>query len=238
MKPNNGTLRAVGLILFVTGVLLGMALFGVSTWADFESTFYFGYGVTGVKSLHLSCPPILTSTESKSVTAYIRNTTDRQLEPSIQTDISNILAVRSDRTPITVPAHQTVPFRWALTNEDVVFGHLILVHIYQFQSFINPSADATCGILYLNLSGVTGMQIFLLALAGTLLGIVGGLVLWARNSEPLEGRTRRQMRGMIFLAAIVGLGLVFGWAGWWGAGILAFVVAALLLVILLAPGQG
>jgi hypothetical protein len=238
MKPNNGTLRAVGLILFVTGVLLGMALFGISIWADFESTFYFGYGVMGVKSLHLSCPLILTGADSKSVTAYIRNTTDRQVEPSIQTDISNILAVRSDRTPITVPAHQTAPFHWPLTAEDVVFGHLILVHIYQFQSYILPSADANCGILYLNLPGVTGMQVFLLALAGTLLGMVGGLALWSKNNRPLEGHSRRQMRGMIFLAAIVGLGLIFSWAGWWGAGILAFVVAALLLVILLAPGQG
>ena len=237
MKPNNRTLRAVGLTLFVVGVLLGMVLFGFSIWADFESTFYFGYGVVGSKTIHLSCPQIVTNADNKSFTAYIRNTTDRELEISIQTDISNILAVRTDRTKITIPAHQTAPFLWPLSTEDVVFGHLILVHIYQFQSFILPSADANCGILYLNLGGVTGMLVFLLVLIGTVLGIAGGFVLWARNSQPLEGPTRRQMLGMIFLAAVVGLGLVFSWVGWWGAGILAFVLAGLLLVILLAPGQ-
>jgi len=242
MKPRNKPIRALGLILFFVGALLGMALFGSSVWADLESTFYFGFGIKGNKTVNLSCPPIMTAADSKSFTAYIQNTTDRLLEPSIQTDISNILAVRSDRTKITVAAYQTVPVSWQLTTDDVVFGHLILVHIYQFQVFLLPSADANCGIVFLNLTGVTGMQVFILALLGTLLGIAGGLTLWVSNSRPLEGHVRQQMLGMVFLSVIVAVGMLLSWIGWWGPGVLVFALASFMVIILLgryvlAPGQ-
>ena len=242
MKPRNKPLRALGLILFFAGILLGMGLFGSSVWADLESNFYFGYGVKGNKTVNLSCPPMLTVSDSKSFTAYIHNTTDRLVEPSIQTDISNILAVRSDRTKISVAANQTVPVSWQLTTDDVVFGHLILVHVYQFQAFVLPSADANCGILFLNLTGVTGMQVFILALLGTLLGIAGGLTLWASNSRPQEGHIRQQMLGMVFLSVIVAVGMLLSWIGWWGPGVLVFALASLMVIILLAryflePGQ-
>lgn len=242
MKPRNKPVRALGLILFFTGVLLGMALFGSSVWADLESTFYFGFGIKGNNTVNLSCPPILTAAGNKSFTAYIQNTTVRQVEPSIQTDISNILAVRSDRTKITVAAYQTVPVSWRLTADDVVFGHLILVHVYQFQVFVLPSADANCGIVFLNLTDVTGMQVFILALLGTLLGIAGGLALWASNSRPLEGHIRQQMLGMVFLSVIVAVGMCLSWIGWWGPGVLVFALASFMVIILLAryvlaPGQ-
>jgi hypothetical protein len=242
MKPRNKPLRALGLILFFAGILLGMGLFGSSVWADLESNFYFGYGVKGNKTVNLSCPPMLTVSDSKSFTAYIHNTTDRLVEPSIQTDISNILAVRSDRTKISVAANQTVPVSWQLTTDDVVFGHLILVHVFQFPAFVLPSADANCGIVFLNLTGVTGMQVFILALLGTLLGIAGGLTLWGCNSRLLEGHIRQQMLGMVFLSVIVAVGLLLSWVGWWGPGVLVFTLASLMVIILLAryvlePGQ-
>jgi len=242
MKPRNKPVRALGLTLFFAGALLGMALFGSSVWADLESSFYFGYGIKGNRTVKLSCPQIMTVADSKSFTAYIQNTTDRLVEPSIQTDISNILAVRSERTTVSVAAYQTAPVNWPLTTDDVVFGHLILVHVYQFQVYVLPSADANCGIVFLYLTGVTGMQVFILALLGTLLGIAGGLALWASNSRPLEGHTRQQMLGMIFLSGIVAVGMLLSWIGWWVPGVLVFVLAALMVVILLAryvlnPGQ-
>jgi hypothetical protein len=242
MKPRNNSLRALGIILFFAGTLLGMALFGVSIWADLESSFYFGYGIKGNRTVNLSCPLIATAADDKSVTAYIQNTTDRPLEPSILVDVSNILAVRSERTKAAVPARQTVPVRWQLTSEDVVFGHLILVHVYQFQASVLPSADANCGILYLNLSNLSGRQVFTLALLGTMLGIIAGLALWARNSGPLEGQTHQQQLGMLFLSGIVAVGLILSWIGWWVPGLLAFVLAFLMVIILLAryvlaPGQ-
>ncbi len=242
MKPRNKPVRALGLVLFFAGALLGMALFGSSVWADLESSFYFGYGIKGRNTVKLSCPQIMTAADSKSFTAYIRNTTDRLVEPSIQTDISNILAVRSDRTTVSVAAHQTAPVSWQLTTDDVVFGHLILVHVYQFQVYVLPSADANCGIVFLYLTGVTGRQVFILALLGTLLGIAGGLALWASNSRPLEGHIRQQMLGMVFLSSIVAAGMLLSWIGWWVPGVLVFALAALMVIILLAryvlnPGQ-
>jgi hypothetical protein len=242
MKPRNKPLRTLGLSLFFAGALLGMALFGSSVWADLESAFYFGYGIKGNNAVKLSCPQILTAADRMSFGAKIQNTTDRPLEPSVQVDISNILAVRSDRSTVPVPAHQTVPASWPLSTEDVVFGHLILVQVYQYQVYILPSADANCGILFLNLTGLTGMQVFILALLGTLLGIGGGLALWAANSRPLEGAIRQQMLGMFFLSGIVAAGMVLTLIGWWGPGLLVFVLAAFMVIILLAryvlsPGQ-
>jgi hypothetical protein len=242
MKPQNKPLRVLGLILFFIGVFLGMILFGGSIWADFESTFYFGYGVKGNNAIDLSCPLIMTSADRKSVTATISNTTDRLVEPSIQMDVSNILAVRSERTSIAVASHQSVPVHWQLTKEDVVFGHLILIHVYQFQAYVLPSADANCGIMFLFLDNMTGMQVFILLLLGSLLGISGGLGLWGIYSRPLEGHNRQQFIGMVFLSIIIAVGMILSWIGWWGPGVLVFFLTSLMVIVLmaryvLAPGQ-
>ncbi len=243
MKPRYNLPRALGLLLFFAGALLGMVLFASLVWADLESVFYFGYGVKGDQKLALSCPLITTAADrSPEATAFIKNTSDRSIQPFVQADISNVLAVRSDRTRVPVNAHQTVPVHWPLTSEDIVFGNMILVHVYQFSAYPMPSADGNCGSLYLGLHNLNGFQVLIVALAATLLGIVGGIALWAFNSRPLEGGTREQLFGMIALAVVVGVGLLVGWFGAWIPGVLLAALAVILMWILLgryvlAPGQ-
>lgn len=243
MNIKNKVFRAWGLVIFFIGALLGIILFGSMVWADLESVFYFGYGVQGVDTVELYCPPIVTAADKNpEVTAFIKNTSDRALQPLLQTDFSNILAIRSQRINVPVSAHQTVPVHMPVTTEDVVFGNLILVQVYQFSAYPLPSADANCGTLYLRLTGLNGNQVLFLVLAGTLLGMVGGLVLWAFNSRPLEGLRREQEIGMISLGVLTCLGILIGWLGWWIPGVLVFAVACLLVLVLvgryvLAPGQ-
>jgi hypothetical protein len=233
MKPNK-LLRASGFIIFLIGILLGMILFGSLTWAGLESSFYFGFGIKGTRHLNLACPLILTASDAGSVTAYVENTTDRDATPSIQVDISNVILVRSERAKITVAAGKTAPLVRELTAEDVVFGSLILVHMYEFQAFTLPSASANCGIVYLNITGLSGTSLFFLTLFLTLLVSAGGYSLWAFGSRPLEGRAREQMFAMLAMGAIVLAGILLAWVGWWGPCVIIFALGLLLLVAILA----
>jgi hypothetical protein len=227
-------------ILFLLAVLTGMALFGALTWADLEASFYFGYGLKGQTHLHLVCPYILTTDETGQVTAYVRNTTDRDLEPRLEVNLSGTL-IRTERVQVQTAAGQTVPVRWPVGAGEVVFGHLIIVSVYQFQAFVLPSAAANCGVLYLNIHGLTGGQVLGIALGVSLAGMLAGLVLWSLANRPLKGLAFEQQRGMLFLAAAVALGLLFSLLGWWMASVLAFILSAFMVIILLtrymlAPG--
>jgi hypothetical protein len=233
MNLRKRLLRTIGGIFFYAGIILGILLFGSSVWADLESNYYFGHEVKGQQTANLTCSPILTVADSKSITVLIHNTSDKLVTPSIQADISNNLAIRSERTNTSVSAHQTVPVTWQLKNDDVVFGHLILVHIFQYPVYTLPSADAYCGIIFLNLATVTGMELYILVLLGTLLGIISGLMLWVWNSRPIEGQIRQQLGGMILLTILVVIGLLFSWIGWWGPGVIILVLSFLMVFVLL-----
>jgi hypothetical protein len=243
MKIRNKVLRALGLILFFAGSLLGTIAFGGLSWASLESHFYFGYGAKGETSLHLTCPRLLTyADKAPQITAEIKNTTDFSYDPQFQTDISNVLLVRTIRGDVPLSPQQTVLFHWGLTDQDVVFGHLILTHVFQYRSAQLLSAEAYCGIVFLGLAGLTGDTVLVLILLGTVLGMGCGMALWIFNRRSLEGISRELRMGMLFLAGVVGLGMIVGWFGLWIPGALLLAISIILILVLvtryvISPGQ-
>ena len=233
MKRSIGIFRNLGLILFFAGILLGMLLFGGLTWAHLEAGFYFGFGVQGETALKLTCPHIMAPAETGQVTITLANPSDRKVEPLVQVDVSGPLG-RSLRERLPVEAGTTRVASWEVGARDLAFGHLILVKIYQFQSLGLSSADGSCGILVLNLAGLSGEAIYYLTAAISLLAGAIGFILWAvshrLNREPIP----HEAGGMLLLAAIVGIGVVVGTLGWWMAGLLAMAASLLLTVILIA----
>lgn len=225
-------LRSTSLLLFFLGVVTAMLLFGSLTWASLEAAFYFGYGIQGVNNLDLDCPRLLTAADSASVTAMVRNTTDRDVEPRLEANISSNL-LRSEEVQIQLPAGQSAPVTWQVGPTDVVFDHLIIVRIYQFQAFVLPSADANCGILFLDTPALSGAQVLAITISVSLFGTLAGLALWAAANQPLTGRPLDLLRGMLFLGGLCTFGLALSWIGLWVAGVLLFALAAFMLVILL-----
>jgi len=80
---------------------------------------------------------------------------------------------------------------------------------------------------------LTGLQVYILALVLSLLGIAVGFVLWLFSNRPFQGRSLQQLWGMIFFASIVLMGILFGSLGQWILGLFALVISVLLFVALI-----
>jgi hypothetical protein len=231
MESKNKSLNTLALILFFMGVLVGMALFAGLTWANLEASFYFGYNGGADTKLRLSCPRILTARETGTVTALVTNKSERVITPSMDAQISGPILTMT-RTNSAIEPGKTIRVEWKVNAEDVEYGHLIMVQVYQNSYATTPSAMATCGTLFLNIPGSTGNQVYFITLAISLFGMIGGLGLWLLTAWPLTGKSVEQMGGMVFLAVVTLLGILFGSLGSWALGVFCLVISLFMVVVL------
>jgi hypothetical protein len=229
MQANKKLSRTLGIIFFSIGILVGMAMFIFMNWAYFEATFFFGYTFPADKTLTtLRCPLVMTSSETGSVTASITNNTDRDLSILVRTEISYFGAATSERVTYPVAAGETRKLSWTVSSDNIVYGHLIMARVYVFGAYTNPSRTNTCHTMVVDLPGLTGIQIFIIVLALSLVCLMAGWGLWLAGSRPLQVEGLIATRAMSILTAVVLLGMFVGCIGWWGVGLICTVTGVLL----------
>jgi hypothetical protein len=230
MKPQTKILFAVGLVLFFAGSLLGIIFFAGLTWASLEANFYFGYNGGADAKLHLSCPHIITPLDSAVVTAAVTNKVDKAISPAVEAMLSGPI-IQTTRLVPSIEPGQTQFLDWPVDTDNIAFGHLIMAQVYQYSSYKTGTAMATCGALYLNLPHLTGTEVYILLLVVSLVVAAAGFVLWliATRSQPENARER--LWGMVLLAVIVLLGLLFGTLGQWLLGTFLFFLSILVFII-------
>jgi len=225
---NIKTLRILGYILFFVGVIFSFALAVVSTWNRVEATNYYFSGATYPLFKGLHCPVMITRSEQGSVTAVFDNPVDQVDNVFYRVEISNIAAPRRIADQIAVPPHGRERLQWGISAADIDLRFFVFVKITTQPNALRPTREATCGIAVLNIPGVTGNQIFMIAMALSLLGIGMGLGLLQRANLNAEPSTRY---GLLVLGVVVLLALMSGLIGWWLAGIALEIITILLLVI-------
>lgn len=223
--------RALGLLLFVIGALLGLGLAGIAIWGDLEATLFDRtmelLSDASLKGLH--CPMLLTTDESGTVSATIKNPLDRPAEFRVRIHVSRYLTLlRESDSWVSLAPGERQRVEWTVTPDDVVYDHLILVKVLQYPRYPLPSRLGSCGVVVVDLPILSGGQILALALAASLLGMSAGIGLWLAISRPLHGRELEAVRAMVALACCVVASLIAGLLGLWGLGI-AVVVAIILL---------
>jgi len=97
-----------------------------------------------------------------------------------------------------------------------------------YSTFVLPSRTNTCGTVVVNLPGLTGIQLFVIALAFILVCMAAGWGLWLTGSRPLLKDGIIATRAMVAFTAVVLLGILAGCMGWWGAGLFCAVAGVLL----------
>jgi hypothetical protein len=229
MKPQNKILNALGFILFFAGVLLGMVFSAGLIWANLEANFYFGFNGGADTKLRLACPHIMTPQDSDSVIAIISNKVDKTIEPILQADFSGPM-LRSVRTKASIDPGKTEQIRWAISAEDLDYGHLIMAQVYQYSSYKTSTATATCGTLFLTIPALTGMQVYILVLGFSLFGIATGVALWLMGNWKRKERSAEHFWGMIFLTVVVFAGILVGSMGLWVLGIFALALSLLIVI--------
>ena len=231
MNLKNKTIRILGVLIFSTGVLLGMALFGIIVWGDFEATMFDPSIKQDAPLTTLRCPVMMTKTETNAVTATFTNPLERPIELYTRAHITEgyVTLMREINTTLSLDPGETKPLQWTVTSDDAAFGRLILVKVTVNRKYPLPSRQGTCGILVVGLPYFTGTQIFAFTFAVSLLSMAGGAGLWVVANRPLKGLGLDVISAMGVLAGSILAGTIVGLRGSWMFGGLIFVFTVLLI---------
>jgi hypothetical protein len=238
MSFNSNSSRSLGLFLFAIGLILGLIYQAGSVWADFEASIFdsvlpANWADSVLESY--SCPLVINSQETATITASFTNTTERDANLRIRLHISDGLVTlfREENTILPIAPGSTQQGEWIVYPKNAAWGHFILVRIFQFRAYKIPSRSASCGVLVFDLFNLSGNQIVILLILASLLGMLGGIVLFVYANQPLRSRNLSIGVAMILLVILGITGILVSFFGGWvsGAGIL--LITVLLLIALL-----
>jgi hypothetical protein len=234
MKKNQKTLRMFSLIIFSIGIIIGMVIAGGIVWSNLEASL-FDAGISPASNLYLNCPVAITTKEIGKVSASIKNPVDREKDFFVRTHIAEgyLSLLREINQTVTVASNGAEKLSWEIYPEDAVYDRIVMLRVYVSPSYPIPSQGNFCGILVLNISGLTGMQFFYLLLGISLAGVIVGVLLWGKSGHPNDNHTQ-SLRNALFTLAIFVFGtILIGYFGYWGLGILSFAISILLIGIIL-----
>jgi hypothetical protein len=222
--------RALSVLVFSVGFLLGTALFGATIWGDLEASL-FNASMGGEKGLPLRCPVMITARETGTVSPSIKNTLERATEFTIRTHISHghLTVMKELITKLPLKPGERQRAEWPVFPEDAAFGSLILVRVYVYPKYPIPDRVGTCGIWVLDWPLLNGTLIYSLILVVSLLGMGVGIGGWIAKNRPLKGWRRTVAYGMGTLAGCVLTGTIVSLLGWWIPGVLVLTVLVLLV---------
>ncbi|MGE5071943.1 MAG: hypothetical protein ACM3MF_00820 [Anaerolineae bacterium] len=225
--------QALGTIIFLVGLLTGLALAGAAIWGDFEgmSYFYTGAGYPPFKGLN--CPVLMTRGEAARITAQFDNPSDEEIRPFYQVQVSGLAATRNFENQVPVAPHSSTTVDWTVDSNDIDLGRFVMVDMQVLRVAGISTREATCGILVLGIPGLTGSQVLAGLLAISLTGLVLGLAMRERRAETIPGKEMTLRNGMRAAGIAVLLAMLTGLMGSWLIGTVFCAVAVLLLVILL-----
>jgi hypothetical protein len=233
MNTRTQVYRGLGFALLWFGILLAMALASVGTLADLEAAFY-GFPWWAEESLPgFRCPILMTRSETGTISVTLKNPTDRTIPFLAHADISTTGPTREVRTKVEVAPGEKKRVDWTVTSADVDLGFFIFANGWTNPAYPYPYRQSMCGILVLDVPGLTGQQIFALTLLVSLSSMVGGMCLWIAGNRPLKGRRRSAAAGMALLALVVLVALLASILGAWMAGIVLLALAVLMITVLL-----
>ncbi len=235
-NPQNRAL--IGAWLFIAGAALGLWLFGVSTWAQFEASL-FDADMTGNSELSLSCPRFISQEETGYARVTLHNPTEKDHNRFIRTHISAgyVTLMHEDARLEAIPAGESLVLSWPFGAEEAVYGgKMVFIRSFVVGRAPLPSAGAVCGVYVVRTPfGLSGTAFMWLSIALSLVSMAGGLWLW-RHAHPTDTpRVRNLQRGMVALGATITIGLALMVIGEWFFAGIALLIATLLALALLTP---
>lgn len=217
----------LGALLFIAGVLVGLALSGAVAWGESEARVYSSFN--GDSNLAIKCPLILSPAETAAVSAEIVNLTGEDIKPVVTVEISHGKVPREIKKTFSLRSLKSESIEWVVDASDVIFERVILVNVLQSRYSNNPSRSGSCGILVFSLFGLTGVQTFGLLLGVSLMLMLAGGGLWLYVRRPLDKFSGSLVQINTILLAVTILALLSTLARWWGLAL--FFDALILLVV-------
>lgn len=233
MARGNKFIYTIGTLLFTLGLLIGFILLGAMVWGDLEASL-FSSAMDGEKTLTtLRCPVFISPYEEKVITAKLKNPTDRDWERYTRAFISEgfITLIREIKKSVPIPAGGSETVAWEIYPEDAAFNRIVFFRVYVHAKYPYPSLDGSCGIMMLDLWGLTGTQILILMIIGFLGMCAAGAALWKINTNRSSRNNSNQNNSLLALAVFLLIGMVISYMGSWVIGLLLLVASTLMVGI-------
>ena len=214
---------------YVTGTAIGLFLILTVTWADMEAASY-GFSRLADSGLGgFSCPAWMTREEMSRIALNISNTTDGPIRPAVRTMISTPLVYSESVEYVQLAPGESKKLEWKVGPENIDLKHFILAKAIVYAAYPLPSRETTCGIYILDLPG-RGSVILPVLIVLSLLGLSLGLYGIRKWGHPKKWLVKNN-RSLIFLAVLVGLGLVVSLMSGWLLGVIVLVLVLLVITI-------
>jgi len=218
-----------GISVFAVGILLGVLLAGGLIWSDVEAVFYGLTRLTNESFDGLACPTLMTRSETANLQVTVRNETELPIISLVRVEISTPGVAFADRVQLSIEPGQSATLEWPVSAENVDLGWFIFAKAYRYPAYQTPLAEATCGILVLDVPGLNGKSLLAVWLGASILCTLAGL--WKlENAGQLKNTILVALR---LMTVVVLLAVLFGLLGIWPPGILMLVIVVLLITVLL-----
>jgi hypothetical protein len=228
MKTQTQPKPTLALILLVIGILLGITLSVVATWADFEAAFY-GFTKQAKTPLSgLSCPILMANNESRTISVKITNQTVEAISPSVKAEISTSLEPATTLEFIDLAPGESRTFTWTIGPENIDLRQFIFAKVLVFSAYPMPDEENTCGVFILPVRG-NGTWILIVATIISVLSLGSGAWLLYKKDLPAK-----QIRPILFLVTVILLTLVTSFLGLWIQSIALLAITVLMIFIILS----
>lgn len=215
MKIYKRLSATLGLLLFITGILLGLTLSGAMLWAEIEAILYDQRSAeSSLKTLR--CPFMLAEGEPGTITAAFTNSTDVLITASVSAMFSHVGGENTRDEFIPLKPGETQERQWNVGAGELIFERLILVNILASYQHKLSTQGMTCGILVFNTPGLSGIQTFRIAFGLGTISILLGAGLWFLGNRPLAGLIRNVSSAGATLGVFVIAATLTTIPRWWG----------------------
>lgn len=224
--------KFLGVTLFAAGILAGTLLFGGLVWADLEAVFYGLTHLTNETFGGLSCPPLMTRSETAELTVTVKNTLDSPVSPVVRVEISTRGVLFTEKKQFDLAPGESRKLAWPVSAVNIDMNRFIFAKAYRYPDYTTSLVEDTCGILVVDAPLANGSALLAIWSGASMLSILAGLWLLEPRAEFPAARINLTSARRA-LAVAVFIGIILGIQGAWLPGILALVVVILLASILL-----
>lgn len=229
MKIRGKAARILGMALLSLGLLLGAAFSTAAVWGDLEASLFDPSIGSEAKLTTLRCPVIITPRESGTIVARFSNPSDREVLRTVRAHISYGFStlMREETAQFVLKPGETRKLDWEVTASDAAWRHFILVRVNALRNAPLPSYSGACGVLVLNIPGLSGGLTLALIVTLSVLLIAAGAALWLLN-RPAAAQVPDRTNAVLALIAVVLVAMFAGAMGWWALGGLMILFALVL----------
>jgi len=228
---NNRTPSLIVFLSYIVGIVIGLYLIVIATWADMESAFY-GFPRLAEAGLGgFSCPVLMTPNDTNTISLKVSNPIDQAISPAIKTMISTSTVAEEYLENVVLAPGESKILEWTVGPDNIDLEHFIFAKALMYSAYPLPSKEDTCGIFIVNLP-VSGKIFLPILVMISLLGMGWGIYDMNRLGVS-NGWLEKNFRPMAFLAIIVALGFIVSFMVGWIPSILLLAVALLMVFILL-----